>query len=1083
MGAALSKRAPHSVVAIQRPRNALATMMRSALTGLTAMLVSIAPSSASTIEDQIIAARAAASRCDFDGAVTMGAVTLEQARRAWPAGHEGFFVLYQDLATWTNNRFDPIAAENHARAALDIARATRGENDPLYALAAQNLGVALAGRQRSAEAEPWLSIAARTFRTRGNASGLISAELALSSTEFARGHPAAGAAHAENAATILSQSKAIAGPTAAAALLRIADARRRMLKLGQAEAAVVAARQQMAGRDSKRLLLTSASLAFERGNFGQALDTLDRAEVQAVDPCDPTADADVSYRRGTIHLLRREVSEARFAFGRSADLLETLHLEHSARFAETLGGLAIAANFAGDYKASETLFKRSIAAYRAAFGGVSSAEAQTLMEQAFMQAAAGTPAAAVITAQQATDILRGQVDQQPLDLSYAQATLGKVLKEAGRSAEAEPEILAALNGFTAQRGASSFDLPPGLVTLAEIRIQQRQLGPADKLLQRALAIQQQGGWTGAQAIGVTYARLAQVREDQGRHSDALLESGHAVDVLAERMLLGEQRPWADAEAERRRTREIIEQDMDLTARDVSASTITVSPALIDRVLRSGQLGASLRTGQAIAQMAERVALKADGLGRLVRERQDLIAQWRSLQRDQIASIGVDASDRTATNSPAREREITDRLRAIDKTIDRDHGRAGLVLKSAVVDLAQIQTVVKPDENLAAFFVGSANSYAVIIGKDRVLAYQVPYKRSQLETMVKALRATVDSTGWTSNVPPAFAAGIASALFDKLFKPALPMLAGKRHLIVAADGPLMSIPFGVLLTRPIDEAKLGPGAYRSAPWFLIDHSIEVVPSLAALVALRQLGPSTSRRQSFLGVGDPVLGGTAGSAAATQLLSTSLVKTRMAAPDKLRGLAPLPESGDELRAISRSLGEAGSTLLLGVKARESVVRSMPLEGFNIIAFATHGLIAGELGGYGEPGLVLTPPQKASPQDDGLLSASEVAGLRLDADWVILSACSTAAGDDSPEAEPLTGLAKAFFFAGARSLLVTNWPVESESGKKVSLETIANYKGGMTRAEALRAAQMAMINDNDSSRRTHPVFWASFSVIGVN
>ncbi len=82
-----------------------------------------------------------------------------------------------------------------------------------------------------------------------------------------------------------------------------------------------------------------------------------------------------------------------------------------------------------------------------------------------------------------------------------------------------------------------------------------------------------------------------------------------------------------------------------------------------------------------------------------------------------------------------------------------------------------------------------------------------------------------------------------------------------------------------------------------------------------------------------------------------------------------------------------------------------------------FATHGLVAGQIRGAAEPALVLTPPAVASAADDGLLTASEIARfLKLDADWVILSACNTAAGD-SPGAEGLSGLAKAFFYAGAR------------------------------------------------------------------
>ena len=97
---------------------------------------------------------------------------------------------------------------------------------------------------------------------------------------------------------------------------------------------------------------------------------------------------------------------------------------------------------------------------------------------------------------------------------------------------------------------------------------------------------------------------------------------------------------------------------------------------------------------------------------------------------------------------------------------------------------------------------------------------------------------------------------------------------------------------------------------------------------------------------------------------------------------------------------------------------------------MALATHGLVAGELAGVSEPALVLTPPAEGTEADDGLLTASEVAQLKFDADWVILSACNTAATDGTPGARGLSGQAKVFFYAGSRALLVSHWPVVSDA-----------------------------------------------------
>jgi CHAT domain-containing protein len=140
-----------------------------------------------------------------------------------------------------------------------------------------------------------------------------------------------------------------------------------------------------------------------------------------------------------------------------------------------------------------------------------------------------------------------------------------------------------------------------------------------------------------------------------------------------------------------------------------------------------------------------------------------------------------------------------------------------------------------------------------------------------------------------------------------------------------------------------------------------------------------------------------------------------------------------------------------------------------------------MAGELSLASEPGLILTPPGTASADDDGYLSASEIAGLKLDADWVILSACNTAAGQTS-NAEALSGLARAFIYAQARALLVSHWAVDSNATVKIitsAMREIApDRKVG--RAEALRRAMLALIDGGDA-REAHPSSWAPFIVVG--
>ena len=194
--------------------------------------------------------------------------------------------------------------------------------------------------------------------------------------------------------------------------------------------------------------------------------------------------------------------------------------------------------------------------------------------------------------------------------------------------------------------------------------------------------------------------------------------------------------------------------------------------------------------------------------------------------------------------------------------------------------------------------------------------------------------------------------------------------------------------------------------------------------------------------------------------------------------------LPESADELKQIAAYLGPDDSTLLLGQDAGEKRIREISLRDYRVIAFATHGLLVEEtkrLFGLAEPALAFTPSSTGGvgEEGDGLLTASEIAKLKLDADWVILSACNTASSGEGGT-QGLSGLAKAFFYAGARTLFVTHWSVISEAAKQMTVSTLRNaQEKAVSRAEAHRLAMLEMLGRG--GKFSHPVAWAPFAVIG--
>ena len=148
-----------------------------------------------------------------------------------------------------------------------------------------------------------------------------------------------------------------------------------------------------------------------------------------------------------------------------------------------------------------------------------------------------------------------------------------------------------------------------------------------------------------------------------------------------------------------------------------------------------------------------------------------------------------------------------------------------------------------------------------------------------------------------------------------------------------------------------------------------------------------------------------------------------------------LPRLPDTRDELTAMAHALDvDPAKALYLGKAANEQNVETLDLSHYRIVAFATHGLIPGDLDGLTQPALALTAPDIAGIKGDGLLTMEKILALKLDADWVVLSACNTAAGAGAG-AEAASGLGSAFFYAGTRALLVTNWSVQSTSARNSS------------------------------------------------
>jgi CHAT domain-containing protein len=318
----------------------------------------------------------------------------------------------------------------------------------------------------------------------------------------------------------------------------------------------------------------------------------------------------------------------------------------------------------------------------------------------------------------------------------------------------------------------------------------------------------------------------------------------------------------------------------------------------------------------------------------------------------------------------------------------------------------------------------------------------------------------------------------------LLAPLQPQLGQVQSLIVAGKGTLASLPFAALVMQP-------PTANAAPDWLVQHMSVTQLPSPAALLALRRVAHPVRASKALLGFGDPLFKTAVAPAAKFpssarpwQLMAQPVTAgaTRYDADTGLRyaDIAPLPETRGELQAVSIALGANAQTdLLFGAQATRRAVLQAKLADRRVVAFATHGLMPGELPGISKPSLAMAAD--ADERESPLLELDDVLGLQLNAQWVLLSACNTAAGVQNDGA--MSGLVRGFFYAGARSVLATHWAVESDSAAALTAATFTQAAStGVSRGEGLRLAQLSMLDGtlgNGSWR--HPYFWAAYALFG--
>lgn len=530
----------------------------------------------------------------------------------------------------------------------------------------------------------------------------------------------------------------------------------------------------------------------------------------------------------------------------------------------------------------------------------------------------------------------------------------------------------------------------------------------------------------------------------------------------------------------------------------------------EEALRCADLARSGRVQSAVAASAVRAGARDPRMADQVRRDQDLKFQVAARYR----LLGDALSAPADQQSPAAIRDLRRSLeqlsaerKALDENLQRHFPGFHDLVAPAVPSLEAARAALAPGEALVSILATGERSYLWAFRKTGPVAFaSSPLGERELAPLVARIRQSLDPGETPLRDWPAFDLAAAHRLYEGLLAPLEPVWRDANTLVACVNGALGQLPLSVLPTRAWVAGPVGPvpfAGYREVPWLARTHAVFQVPSVSAFVRLRSLAQGPAERRPFLGFGDPQFGAAPAPRAALTARGAGLRNLAIvpagpagqapaaapeAWPDYGR-LPPLPETRDEILAVASALGaDPARDVFLGREASKVNLFKLPLAQWRILAFATHGLVPGDFPGLAAPALALAAPER--PQDSGLLTLDEILDLKLDADWVVLSACNTAAGDGLG-AEAVSGLGRAFFYAGSRALLVTHWPVESVSAQALVTSVFRHWRGPgqMSRAEALRLGMLEVMAGQSSDPGTgvaryayaHPLFWAPYALVG--
>lgn len=847
--------------------------------------------------------------------------------------------------------------------------------------------------------------------------------------------------------------------------------------------------------------------------------------------------------------------EAQPLYEEALDVLKAVFGDQHQLTASSYNNVAANLRAQGRYVEAEPLIRKAIEIKQSLLGEQHPGTAISYTWLAYSLGGQGRYAEAEPLLRKSLEIYQTVLGERDPDTGLGYANLAMNLGAQGRYADADPLLRTALEISQAVLGEQHPVTATNYRNLAYNLDKQGRHVEAAPLIRKALEIQREVLGERHPDTAVSYVNFASNIYAQGRYAEgealyrkalevfqAALGEQHPITALGYNNVAAnltaqgryaEAEPLASKAVEISRAIRVRESSSSNPGAGAVSAQATDADAFTTYLFTSWSLGgaeasklAQLRSaaftvaqdleassaGQALAQAAARVAAGQAGLSDVVRKRQDLAVQARGYDARLLQALGA-GDQATAQAMRAELARSSQELSGLDDEIRTKFPRYAELVSPQALEVAEVQERLKPGEGVLLIAPSGKDVHVFAVSKTKVAWNRVEGGAKGVAEAVSVLRCQADPVtcqqggGATRGAASAYGTALSQGAkpFDRakayglhrdLIAPVEDALEGVTTLYVTASGPLSGLPLGLLLTQaPRGGDDADPQALAASPWLADRYALVTLPSVSSLRALGALKTAPGRL-ALAGYGDPVLDGKPGGAR-----SANLSLFRCVSPDghpladlaALRStLAPVPGTRVELEAMAAALNMPRTSLRLGSAATEASVKtSAELSQAQVVVFATHGLLPHELKGLEEPGLVFTPPATATADDDGVLTASEAARLNLSADWVILSACNTASADGTPGGESLSGLAKAFLYAGANALMASHWRVQDDVTAALTVQTISLQRSnpGLSKAQALQAAMKAVRTGTlpDGSPLpgwtpawSHPAAWAPFSLI---